>query len=545
MEFCVNDYLKFLPDMEKYMSKFDEFDHYRISDDDFDKRDKQSYERNRKFDDFEDISSDYRPEEKKTNGSSYQQTERKFFDDSLLQRRNDPEKYLENQRYNQQRAAKPEQNNNFSVNDFGKGHSARNPNTQYEDFNSGLSDSGAFYLGNNQKRGNNYQADDYYQQNRRVQREMYPNANDTRNRNPYGDEYEDYNTDGRQGGSKGKKNKGGKKKKNLAKIVIIAILVLVLLGAGGAYAAFHGMFNSLNNGTPIDENNIGVSDAIKQKYGNQNIINIALFGIDTREEDSFEGRSDSIMIVSVNVKTGEIKLISILRDSFVEIEGHKPQKITHAYQYGGAELAIKTINQNFDMNITDYATINFFKMGDVIDAFGGLDIEINDMEMDFINGLGNSEGRKVELITKTGLVHLNGAQAVSYARIREDGDDKRAERQRLVLNLILEKARKMSVTKYPSLVKSLMKMVETSMSSSEILGLAPIALKNIQISQTVMPDEKYDKPKEGKRDGQWVWIYDLEKASDRIHKFIYEDGATAKTEPAEEPKTTTTKSKKN
>lgn len=532
---------KFRPDMEKYMSKFDEFDHYRRSDDDLDKRDNQLSKKARQSNDYEDISSTYGNDQKRTGVSSGQPRERKFFDDDLLKRKNEPEKYIENQRYSQGRATGQEQKNNFLVNDFGKGNSARRTNADYEDFSSGISDSGAFYLGNSQKNDSVYRSDNDYYQNRRASREMYPNANDNRNRNPYEGEYEDYNASGRSGKPKGKSKK---KKKKLATIIVISILALILIIAGVAYGVFHGVFNSLNGGTSIDENSVGVSDVIRQKYGNQNVINIALFGVDTREEDSFEGRSDSVMIVSVNLKTADIKLISILRDSYVKIDGHGGQKLTHAYSYGGPELAIKTLNQNFDMNITDYATINFFKMGDVIDAFGGLDIEINDMEMDLINGLGNSEGRKVELITKIGLVHLNGDQAVSYARIRKDGDDKRAERQRLVLNLLLEKAKKTSVVKYPSLVKSLMNMVETSMSSSEILGLAPIALKNIQISQMVMPDEKYDNPKGGKYDGNWVWKYDLAKASERIHQFIYEDGDSIATTTAEEPKTTT-KSKKN
>lgn len=504
------------------MSEFDEFDHYRLSDDDFNKSSGQNIPKARKSDGFEDVFSDYKPKNVRANQSNNQPTqqksERKFFDDNLLKKRSDPDAYSESARQNQHRA------NNFPVNDFSGNNAKRRSDMEFEDFSSETSNSGSFYLAN-------YSSENgAYRQPQGGNREVYPNSNDTRNRNPYDDDYEDY-------GNGRKPPKGKKKKKNIAVKIIVIVLVAILALSGAAYAVFHGVFNSLNQGTTIDENDVGFSDVIAEKYGNQNIINIALFGVDTREEDSFEGRSDSIMIVSVNRKTSEIKLISILRDSYVKIEGHGSQKITHAYMYGGAQLAVKTINQNFDMNITDYATINFLKMGDVIDAFGGLDIEINDMEMDMINGLGNSEGRKVELVTKTGLVHLNGDQAVSYARIRKDGDDKRAERQRLVLNKLLEKAKKISVTKYPSLVKSMMKMVETSMSSSEILSLAPLALKNIEIVQTVVPDDNLDKPKGGNIGGNWVWKYDLKKASDRMHKFIYEDPSDDNT-VAEEPKTT-------
>src|SRR5699024_8489086 len=147
------------------------------------------------------------------------------------------------------------------------------------------------------------------------------------------------------------------------------------------------------------------------------IFNVALFGVDTRDEDSFSGRSDTIIIASVDKKNNVVKLTSILRDSYVAIEGHKNQKITHAYMYGGAELAIKTINQNFGMNITDYVTVNFAKVAEAIDVLGGVDLEITERERVEVNNIGDDEDPDFPYIEESGMVHLNGKQAVVYARI--------------------------------------------------------------------------------------------------------------------------------
>jgi LCP family protein required for cell wall assembly len=182
----------------------------------------------------------------------------------------------------------------------------------------------------------------------------------------------------------GKLKRKWKNLKKWQRVVIIVVAVILLLAAVSCALVF-GMWGGFKKN--VDKDNLGVSDDIANKYGKTDIVNIALFGVDTRDKDSFSGRSDSIMIVSIDKAKNDIKLISVLRDSCVAIDGHGNQKITHAYAYGGAELAIKTLNQNFNMNITDYATINFYKLAEAIDILGGVDIDITEDERLELNNI--------------------------------------------------------------------------------------------------------------------------------------------------------------
>ena len=114
------------------------------------------------------------------------------------------------------------------------------------------------------------------------------------------------------------------------------------------------------------------------------ITNIALFGLDARENEDV-GRSDALMILTIDQRHGKLKITSILRDSEVNIDGYGSDKITHAYAYGGPELAIKTLNQNYNLDIEDYVTVNFIQMAEIVDAFGGVEINVTDDEMTEIN----------------------------------------------------------------------------------------------------------------------------------------------------------------
>lgn len=307
--------------------------------------------------------------------------------------------------------------------------------------------------------------------------------------------------------------------KKWKKTVIIAVLVLVLLLAIAFFTVW-GVYNGFR--TKIDESNLGVSDDIFAKYGDTDVFNVLVFGVDTRDKDAFSGRSDTIMIVSVNPKARTVKLTSILRDSYVAIEGHKNQKITHAYAFGGAELAINTVNRNFNMNITDYATINFYKMAEAIDILGGIDIEITKSEMEQINSeaIGGSQ-KGAALVHEYGLVHLDGDQATIFCRLRkQDSDEARSNRQKMVVNALLAQARKVSPTKYAEVVKSIMSLCETSLTFSEVMSFVPLLNENVTIEAITVPGEP-ENAFGGIYDGAWVWKYDLEQATNRIHMFIY------------------------
>lgn len=327
---------------------------------------------------------------------------------------------------------------------------------------------------------------------------------------------------------------------------VIVLLVLCLAAFGIVYGVYSGVHSK------IDEGELGISSEIADKYGDTDIFNVALFGLDTRDEDSFSGRSDSIIIVSIDRKNNTVKLSSILRDSYVAIDGHKDQKICHAYAFGGAQLAVKTLNQNFNMNITDYVSVNFAKLGQAIDMLGGVDLEVTERERVHLNDIGDDENPNFHYLEQAGQVHLTGEQAVVYARLRKiDSDVERSNRQKRVLEALLVQARKVSPSKYGELLKQGMSLCETSLSFSEIMSFAPMIKSDLRIEMINIPGEE-ENAIGGTYDGAWVWRYDLQKASEHLHLFIYgevpPEPVTKKGSKPNKPKdstSTTTKPKKD
>lgn len=323
---------------------------------------------------------------------------------------------------------------------------------------------------------------------------------------------------------------------------VIVLLVLCLAAFGIVYGVYSGVHSK------IDEGELGISSEIADKYGDTDIFNVALFGLDTRDEDSFSGRSDSIIIVSIDRKNNTVKLSSILRDSYVAIDGHKDQKICHAYAFGGAQLAVKTLNQNFNMNITDYVSVNFAKLGQAIDMLGGVDLEVTERERVHLNDIGDDENPNFHYLEQAGQVHLTGEQAVVYARLRKiDSDVERSNRQKRVLEALLVQARKVSPSKYGELLKQGMSLCETSLSFSEIMSFAPMIKSDLRIEMINIPGEE-ENAIGGTYDGAWVWRYDLQKASEHLHLFIYgevpDEPVTKKGTKSNKPKESTSSTTK-
>ncbi len=213
-------------------------------------------------------------------------------------------------------------------------------------------------------------------------------------------------------------------------------------------------------------------------------------------------------------------MISVARDTYVDVPNHGKTKINHAYAYGGPELAIQTINENFDLDITDYVSVNFDSLADVIDEMGGIELEVTEEERYQINNY----LLKGEKLQESGLVHLTGPQAVSYSRIRKIGGDVvRGERQRKVLECLFQKALEINPLLYPSYVKKFSPMVETSLSNDEILKVASVGMKGgLSLEQAGMPN---DNIKSGGQTigGVWYFVYDIDQAADMIESFIYHD----------------------
>lgn len=313
-----------------------------------------------------------------------------------------------------------------------------------------------------------------------------------------------------------------KPKKNRVKRVLLAILFLLmfLIGIFCLYITF--LLNQVERTDISDDNtDLGIADSV---WKDENVINIALFGVDSRK-DINEGRSDAILVASFDAEHHKVKVVSIMRDSQVKVEGYGNTKITHAYAYGGAPLAIKTLNKNFDLNIKDYISVNFYQLADVIDAVGGLELEITEAErknMNFyIKEAADAVGKKYETIKKPGRQLLTGEQVVAYARIRYVGnsDFTRTERQREVIEKVFQKVLDISVIRYPALLNTVLPMIETSMSNTDILG---IASRVVMLSTPTFEQGRF--PLDGKyRSGGGNLIYDLEEAAEKLHRFFYED----------------------
>lgn len=228
----------------------------------------------------------------------------------------------------------------------------------------------------------------------------------------------------------------------------------------------------------LNTDKLNISDEVQHEEG---YTNVALFGLDSRENDLGKGnRSDTIMIASLNNDTKEVKLVSIYRDTLLELDDGSYNKANAAYALGGPEGAVSLINRNLDMNIEKYVTVNFNALVDVIDAVGGLDLELTHDEVVHMNNYcvetSKVTGKSYEKIEPEveGTYHLNGVQAVSYSRIRytAGGDFKRAERQRLVLEKIADKVQNMSVGTVNKIIDSVFPQISTNFTLAEMIGYA-------------------------------------------------------------------------
>ena len=288
----------------------------------------------------------------------------------------------------------------------------------------------------------------------------------------------------------GKEKKKSKKSRKALKIVLIVILVLVVIIAAvfaAGYTYIYSMLEEMNQET-INLNEVSIDDAVADELSDYR--NIALFGIDSREDDYGRGnRSDCIIIASVNKKTNEVKLVSVYRDTYLLLTGRSLDKVTHAYSYGGAELAVSTLNANLDLNIEEYVTVNFDAVVDAVDALGGIRMEITSDEVKYINNYIDENnrvtGHNSSHITTAGTYNLDGVQALAYSRIRytAGGDYKRTERMRDVLEAMLNKAKTLSVSELIKFVNIMLPKISTNISSNDIIGLAP-ALLNLNISES-------------------------------------------------------------
>lgn len=336
-----------------------------------------------------------------------------------------------------------------------------------------------------------------------------------------------------------KKNQKKKKRTGLKVFLSFICVILVLVGGVMIYASTVLLGNLKTTTITKDKTELGISEETKSEAG---ITNIALFGVDARDYDggTFAGRSDAIMVMSIDNVHHKVKLTSIMRDVRVYMGDGSPydsgyDKLNHAYMYGGPEQAIRAINQNFGLDIQDYVTVNFSAMAKIVDAFGGVNIDLTEEEVEQVNinmrdlaatspdSMAGDVSTYAPLSAGEGVL-LNGDEAVAYGRIRAiDNDNGRVERQQEVLSALLSKASSISKLEYPSIIQQLAPLCETSLTFDKMIGLAQIALTGFDIERLSIPSDVEGYASDYCEGGGWMWTYDTDVAAQHIHEFIYED----------------------
>lgn len=259
-------------------------------------------------------------------------------------------------------------------------------------------------------------------------------------------------------------------------LTIVLALLIIPMAAGAFYVNF------VLDKVTIDPEEFDKDFDLmtNENIQGDDIKNIALFGVDCRTADYQGCRSDVMMVLSYNQKDNDVTVTSLVRDTYVEIGNRGFDKLNHAYAFGGPELAIQTINKTFDLDIEEYVTVDFWAVEKIIDAIGGVSIDISSDELIYLNNYiddlnaNSPTGSKGNKLSVAGLQHLDGRQAVAYMRIRYvgDGDFERMQRQREVMNVALQGLSSISLPDLISLTNDLLLTVKTNLSKVEIINLA-------------------------------------------------------------------------
>lgn len=327
-----------------------------------------------------------------------------------------------------------------------------------------------------------------------------------------------------------------KKKKYKLKLALITLLVAIIAFGGVLFSSAVAIVDNFTKGEEIEH-----VEGVEAFASSSDVTNILFIGAD--KEKGGASRSDSIMIVSVNKKAGKIIVTSVLRDTHVDIPGECEAKINSAYAWGGANLLIQTIEENFNIKIDGYAVVNFNMFTELVDGLGGIDIEVTENEADYINNRHNYKGEKKPDEFQSGeSVHLNGYQALWYARIRKlDSDFMRTYRQRKVIAAIAENVKKELLTGnifgLIATAKEVAPNIETSLSKAEFTSLifsmlscvskTGLEMDELLVSQQLPFEDTWWF--ESKWDGSSIAI-NLTENREKLYSSIYEPVITEETE---------------
>ncbi len=330
----------------------------------------------------------------------------------------------------------------------------------------------------------------------------------------------------RRSGKKGMSARAkAKKKKRRIILFVVEIFVLLIM-----LVVLYGVLKTEKIGKiSINEDDIVINDQVVQNTTMKGYRNIALFGVDARNGALGKGtRTDTIIIASVNEDTRDVKLVSVYRDTYLNLSNDSYNKCNSAYAKGGPEQAINMLNMNLDMNITDYVTVGFAGLVDTINELGGVEIDVDSSELDHLNNyqicIAEDLGTTYTPVKSTGLQTLDGMQATAYCRIRytKGNDFKRAERQREVLMAVTEKAKKASPSTLNSIANKVFPQVSTSLGLEEIISLLGGVTDYSIVDNTGFPFESNRTTGNIGKKGSCVIPMSLAENVELLHKFLFD-----------------------
>lgn len=342
------------------------------------------------------------------------------------------------------------------------------------------------------------------------------------------DDEERYSAPKKKKSSAKKKKEQAKKKRRRIVLFIVEIFALVLL-VGALWVVQQG---SKSGKMELNEDKIIVNEVVKEKEETtmKGYRNIALFGVDSTTGSLSKGtRSDTIMIASINQDTGECKLVSVYRDTYLNLSNDTYNKCNSAYAKGGPEMAISMLNLNLDLNITDFVTVGFAGLTDTIDALGGVYIDVKDNEISHLNNyqlcIADDLKRSYTPVTSSGRQLLDGLQATGYCRVRyiAGGDFTRAEHQRNVLSAVADQAKQASPAALAEVANNVFSEVYTSLDLAEIVELLA-DVGNYTITETAgFPREENRTTGKLGTKGDCVIPVNLEENVKWLHQFLFND----------------------
>lgn len=316
------------------------------------------------------------------------------------------------------------------------------------------------------------------------------------------------------------------KRRRIRTIILLAVVATILLIAGLVYAFVQSKFDKFQKPDFKEEDVVNTDLAKETVEKMKGYTTIALFGVDARDNENLgKGvHADVDMIANINNETGEIKLVSVYRDSYFSISDKSYNKLTQAYFEGGPKQAIEALNKNLDLNITKYATFNWAAVATAVNVFGGVDVDISKAEFKVINGFITETVKGTGIgsvhLKSAGMNHLDGVQAVAYARLRKmDTDYQRTERQRLIMSLTMEKAKQADLTTLLGTVDLIFPMISTNVDMGTCISLAK-NFNNYYLGETTGFPFQKDSKVMGKK-GDCVIPLNLEADVQQLHEFLF------------------------